>query len=423
MGTQAHEPDSDDGVHSPTLSGAALKVPVMAAPADVAEATRALGAAPLFHRFAPADLEALVAHVAARGTLRRVHYADGAQIVREGDAAKHLLVILDGKVSVYKRGDAGGEVEVNRMGPGDCIGELALIDPAPRSASARAIGPVNAMALPIDDILQLAEQRPGVSTGLLGMARVITARLRVATAGLVDSLEQSLAEQRKRATLGRFTFVLIVAYSLYTWLLGTATHVKQLLGRSELVTLPVVLVTAGLLFAFMRSSGFPARFFGLTWRHAGRHAAEALLFTLPCMAAVVALKWWLVNHVPSMQGAPLFQMGAAGGGAASAFNPWLTLVYIVFVPLQELIYRGGLQGTLEEFLAGRWRTLQAVIGSNIIFSAAHLYISPGLSVTAFVAGLFWGWLYARQRGLVGVSLSHIVLGFFAFEVVDLGVLE
>jgi membrane protease YdiL (CAAX protease family) len=52
-----------------------------------------------------------------------------------------------------------------------------------------------------------------------------------------------------------------------------------------------------------------------------------------------------------------------------------------------------------------------------------LYVSPGLALTAFVAGLFWGWLYARQRSLVGVSISHVLLGFWAFEVVDLGVLE
>lgn len=63
------------------------------------------------------------------------------------------------------------------------------------------------------------------------------------------------------------------------------------------------------------------------------------------------------------------------------------------------------------------------MGANIIFSAAHLYVSPGLAVMAFVAGLFWGWLYARQGTLVGVSVSHVLLGFWAFEVVDLGVLE
>ena len=173
------------------------------------------------------------------------------------------------------------------------------------------------------------------------------------------------------------------------------------------------------------SSGYPPRFFGLTLKHAPRQVLQACALTLPWMALVVALKWWMVGHVAAMQGQPLIQMfaPATAGAPASTFNPWLTLAYVVFVPFQELIYRGGLQGALEHFLTGRWRRWMAIFGSNIIFSAAHLYISPGLSVTAFIAGLFWGWLYSWQRGLAGVSVSHIVLGFWAFEVVDLGVLE
>jgi membrane protease YdiL (CAAX protease family) len=119
-----------------------------------------------------------------------------------------------------------------------------------------------------------------------------------------------------------------------------------------------------------------------------------------------------------MHGQPIFQMFSDAG----TFNPWLALAYVIFVPFQELIYRGGVQGALEHFLTGRSRSWMAIVGSNVIFSAGHLYISVGLSVTAFVAGLFWGWLYSRQRGLAGVSVSHVLLGFFAFEIVGMGVL-
>ncbi|MDO9356996.1 MAG: CPBP family intramembrane metalloprotease, partial [Solirubrobacteraceae bacterium] len=168
-----------------------------------------------------------------------------------------------------------------------------------------------------------------------------------------------------------------------------------------------------------------ARFFGLTTEHAGRDVREALLFTLPLMAGAVLLKLALREWVPAMQGLPLFQMFAEAppGLPASRFNPWLALAYVVFAPFQELIYRGGVQGPLSHFLTGRGRVWLSIVGANVIFSAAHLYVSPGLAVTAFVAGLFWGWLYARQGRLIGVSVSHIVLGFWAFEVVDLGVLE
>jgi len=84
--------------------------------------------------------------------------------------------------------------------------------------------------------------------------------------------------------------------------------------------------------------------------------------------------------------------------------------------------RSLLQGPLSHFLTGRWRTWLAIVGANIIFSAAHLYVSPGLAGIAFVVGLFWGWLYARQGGPAGVSVSHVLLGLWAFELVGLGVL-
>ena len=129
---------------------------------------------------------------------------------------------------------------------------------------------------------------------------------------------------------------------------------------------------------------------------------------------------YLVSAVPSMHAAPVFQMFAPG---APRLSPGLLLAYVVFIPFQELIYRGGLQGALEHFLSGPRAKWQAIFASNIIFSAAHLYISPGFSLVAFFTGLFWGWLYARQKGLIGVSVSHILLGIWALDVVDLGVLE
>lgn len=395
---------------------------IVAGTLQTADAAAQLAQSAVFDAFDASDLAALAQRP---GALAGAHYAAGADIVREGEPADHLLLIRHGEASVLKLGAAGAQHEVNRLAAGDSIGELAIIDPAPRSATVRAIGSVEVLSIRIADILALAAERPSFALGLLGTARLVARRLRGSTEGVVQSLEQALAEERTRSTMGRFTLTLIVAYSLYTWVLGTATQVKQALGRSELVTVPVILLTVAFLLWFMRSSGYPAAFFGLTFKRAGRHAAEAVLLTLPWMALVVALKAWMVVQVPSMQGQPLIQMfaAAAPGNPASGFNPWLTLAYVVFVPFQELIYRGGLQGALEHFLTGPWRRALAILGSNIIFSAAHLYISPGLSVSAFVAGLFWGWLYSRQRGLVGVSVSHVLLGFWAFEVVDMGVLE
>jgi hypothetical protein len=176
----------------------------------------------------------------------------------------------------------------------------------------------------------------------------------------------------------------------------------------------VIGLTALVQLNFMRRSGYPARFFGVTLKNAGRHAREALALTVPLLALVVALKMLAVRLVPGMRGDPVFEWMAG-----TPVTPVLIVAYSVLIPFQELVTRGGLQGALEHFLVGRGRTWKAILGSNVIFSAGHLYISSGLSVAAFLPGLFWGWLYSRQRTLVGVSLSHLVLGYWAFYVVGI----
>ena len=348
-----------------------------------------------------------------------------ADLVREHEPSDTLLIIEQGRARVLKRGAAGDEHLLNELGPGDSIGEMALFDRVPRSATVRAAGPVRTLQLPLAGIVQQAEARPTLVPVLVDIGALVAERLRLASATATATADRALAEERMRAVLGRFTLLLMLAYTLYTWVLGTAVQVKQTFGHSEFITVPAIVVCCAILFAFVRVSGYPARFFGITTENAGRDIAEAVLFTLPWLLGAVVLKLALVTWLPSMHGLPIFQMFAppVPGLPATGFNPWLAAAYVIFAPFQELIYRGGVQGPLAHFLTGRWRTVLAIVGANVIFSAAHLYVSPGLAVMAFVAGLFWGWLYARQRGLAGVAVSHVLIGFWVFEVVNLGALQ
>lgn len=391
--------------------------PAACASTDAAQAL--LGRCPIFRRCGPGDLAALA------GLARWATYADGEDLVREGEAPTDLLVIEQGQARVLKRGAKGDEHTINRVGPGDPIGEMALFDRVPRSASVRADGPVRVLVLPLEPIVQLAERRPSLVPVLVDIGALVAERLRLAGVNAAATADKALAEERMRSVLGRFTLAMMLAYTLYAWVLGTAIEVKKSFGHSEFVTVPALFVCCAIMAGFVRVSGYPWSFFGLSAERPGRDVRDAVLFTLPWLVGAVVLKLMLVAWVPAMHGLPVFQMFAPPqpGLPASGFNPWLAAAYVVFAPFQELIYRGGVQGSLAHFLTGRWRHVLAIVGANICFSAAHLYVSPGLAVTAFVAGLFWGWLYARQRGLLGVSVSHVLLGFWAFEVVDLGVLE
>lgn len=62
-------------------------------------------------------------------------YPKGAIIINERDEAGALFVIVSGMVKAYLSDEAGKEVVLSTMGPGEYFGELALLDDTPRSAS------------------------------------------------------------------------------------------------------------------------------------------------------------------------------------------------------------------------------------------------------------------------------------------------
>src|SRR5512142_1399590 len=64
-----------------------------------------------------------------------IDVADGRALTREGESGHEFFVVLTGGVSV----EIGGQ-RVAQLGPGDFLGEIALIDGKPRSATTRAVG-------------------------------------------------------------------------------------------------------------------------------------------------------------------------------------------------------------------------------------------------------------------------------------------
>jgi len=113
-----------------------------------------------------------------------------------------------------------------------------------------------------------------------------------------------------------------------------------------------------------------------------------------------------------MQEYPLLSLGqhlklTKGGLLLTCF------AYSVFAPVQEFIARGCFQSSFQNFLVGKYKTLTAIVISNLMFSMTHLHISISFALLAFIPGLFWGWQYARHKTLIGISISHIVIGLSA----------
>ncbi|MBL8340697.1 MAG: cyclic nucleotide-binding domain-containing protein [Rubrivivax sp.] len=116
-------------------------------------------------------------HLLVEGA-RKTEVAAGDWFFREGDEARSMFVLESGS-AVVTRQWRGREVELNRFGPGDCFGEMALMDLHPRSASVRALTPCVAIAFGPDEMMRLHEADLEQFTLLqMNLGRELSRRLR-----------------------------------------------------------------------------------------------------------------------------------------------------------------------------------------------------------------------------------------------------
>jgi hypothetical protein len=97
---------------------------------------------------------------------------DDEVVFHEGDRGDALYFVVEGRVRV----EQGGR-QLAVLGERDVFGEMALLDPAPRSATAVAIEPLVLLRVGQDDFGDVLRERPEVAAGVL---RVLTRRLRAA---------------------------------------------------------------------------------------------------------------------------------------------------------------------------------------------------------------------------------------------------
>ena len=104
------------------------------------------------------------------GIAREARFPAGEALVREGDEGDSLIVITSGSATVTQ-----GGTTVRRLGPGDFLGEIALIDGRPRTATVTADEPIDALVIDRTGFSRLMDEFPVIRYDLV---TALTDRLR-----------------------------------------------------------------------------------------------------------------------------------------------------------------------------------------------------------------------------------------------------
>ncbi len=116
-------------------------------------------------------------------------FASGEILILEGSEGSSMLIIGKGSLEVTR-----GEVSLAKLSKGSVVGEMALLDPAPRSASVVATSKGEAYELTREDFLSLLGESDPTALALL---RLLTGTVCTRLAGVNKMVENEVVKPQE----------------------------------------------------------------------------------------------------------------------------------------------------------------------------------------------------------------------------------
>lgn len=143
-----------------------------------------LRASQFFGDFPEAEIDVLAKYV------RPQRMAAGDTLFREGDRGGFMCLLIDGSAELFKQDRSFGSQRIAQIDAGKTVGEMALVDGEPRSATCICSEPSTWLLLTREHFVRIIRESPPLSVNiLLKIVMLMSRRLRQTSGQLVDSLE------------------------------------------------------------------------------------------------------------------------------------------------------------------------------------------------------------------------------------------
>lgn len=136
---------------------------------------------PLFDEMDPESLKVLASH------MHLLETGEGELVFEEGEKGNYMAFVVDGELAVIKDAASGERAIITSLTRGASIGEMAVIDRFPRSATVIAQTDTTLATLSNEDFHDILKNHPQVGIAMLkAIARLLSMHLRKTSSQLAD---------------------------------------------------------------------------------------------------------------------------------------------------------------------------------------------------------------------------------------------
>jgi CRP-like cAMP-binding protein len=333
-------------------------------------------------------------------------FAVGGIIIKEDTPSDYCYLLVEGDVDVYREDK---HFLLDTLSRGDAFGIMSLMERKPRSATVEAKTPVTVIKL---DLLSIRNSLP---EGMDIYERIIInhmndleAIVRSTDSLAIEEMKMNQEELKVRMSFGKFFASLVLMITLHFVIGRLALQYIEELGTTTFLTAGLLVGYGMFVFFLMKRMHYSWAEYGFTLANWRPCLADALLQSAIFVVLVTLVKWSLLETQVFHE--PLFEL--------PFFHRYtlplailIVATYACFCFIQEMIFRGAIQNSLIHFLTGPFVKTRVVLTTTLIVFAAHLHLkSLVLPLLVIVPNIFWCLLYYKYRSLLGVTVSHMIIG-------------
>lgn len=338
--------------------------------------------------------------------LETCHYEPGCYVMEEEENSQDLYFIKEGEVEVVKRNkQTHEEFIIGTLRQGHIIGEMSFIDRQPRSTSVRVINkktsiyklPVNWSDPHLSSIYNKILEK---------VVQISMLRLREINKDYTRNLKNQVKEVKDQNQFGYFFIFSVLIYTINSLAKALLPFNLSQISFIALVGFASCLFFPGVGFIRYYMSGHSFADFGLTFQGARQTLKETFYLLAGGMLLLGSIYSYQFGWASFLQYLSQEYLFFFTGKALAIF-------YYIFS--LEFVIRGTIQTALQKFLNGK--NIVAILLIATLIWPINLSLGLKISFLKFLLDIFLGYLFIRQKNLIGVTLIHYFIAIFSTRLI------
>ncbi len=326
-------------------------------------------------------------------------YPQSEIILQEGENSVELFFLFEGTVIISKKHPTEDEsYQLGEITAGHIFGDMNFIEYQTRSASITAKSNCTVGILSKEKLLSYDLGEKIYEKLIKSISNINITRLKQSNNAHVKAIRKEKDQLELRVKFGEFFIITIICFGLAGVVNDLVLNYRIINVYSGLFNWTYLLLLFALILYYIKEYRFNLAGLGLTTKNWQKSIIESVSFSIIFVILCLISAYIYVNYFHGH-----FNYNKSYFVHLSFFT------YIFHSFIQEFIARGVVQTSFQRFFDDAKGNF-SILMTSTLFLIFHLHQGLLAGVIAFLASLLLGWMYNRQKNLIGVTILHFVMG-------------